>query len=78
MSPSASCKKQGDLMLSNRGTCSLDQQPREYTHDASTHVRGSVIKCVELSCPALTAIGSQLLFVIDADYRKVHMIISRI
>ncbi len=42
------------------------------------HIRGSVIKYVELSCAALAAIGSQLLFVIDTDYRKLHMIIPRI
>ncbi len=33
-------------------------------------VRSSVIKLLELSCAALSAIGSQLLFLIDTDYRR--------
>ncbi len=33
---------------------------------------------MELSCAALATIGSQLLFVIDTDYGKLHMMIPAI
>ncbi len=71
------CVLNASVILGHAKLCNRMTEEYEILMWTKT-IRGSVIKYVELSCATLTAIGSQLLFVIDTDYRKLHMIIPRI